>query len=286
MELTKFVNLKYIKNITKMTGFIKKIHEGYKSSVAMKGGRRKKKQSGKNTQKKTQIKGKNKKDNTVKYNKNKTYKKAMYNRKTRKVSRVPFSLRGGGLSDIQPIYHCTNVKTLPDILKSGKLLTQLSREKLGIKRYGEGGPNRKIGDHKAVLENPDYWKDLDEANGVYFRVKKPHCDKNMVSLVFSVDILNSSDFHINTTENNGFYLGLPGESVLGPYSGSVGVTYDKTNIESYVPRYDKHHELVITSDVDLNNNLLYISAFKNDIETVKQILRENNMENIEVREME
>lgn len=116
---------------------------------------------------------------------------------------------------------------------------------------GEGNIGRVICDRKVSLTNPTYWKECDEADGVYFRTITSKCIENHIILVFNVKLLNHSEWNVNTTENNGFFLGKPGVVGRSPLTGILGITYDNTNIHQY--RYSSpKHELLVVNNVSLS----------------------------------
>ena len=60
----------------------------------------------------------------------------------------------------------------------------------------------------------------------------------------------SCTWHINTTENNGFYLAAPGKHAISPFGGDEGITYDRSNAKNYgIP--DPGQELVVIENVNL-----------------------------------
>lgn len=168
--------------------------------------------------------------------------------------------KGGSLNDIEYLYHCTHVKYLDSILKTGKLLNTSTRNAstdTAIKTAaGEGSAGRKLGHAKISIGNPNFWSGKDapeDADGVYFRTKASSCpSKGHIMLVFDRAILDdqSCTWHINTTENNGFYLAAPGVEAEAPYSGDMGVTYDRSNADDY-GEPDPYQELVILENVNL-----------------------------------
>lgn len=167
---------------------------------------------------------------------------------------------GGGLDDIEHLYHCTKIQYLESILEHKKLLNRTSRSSSPDESIrtavGEGSNTRKVGPAKISLENPEYWSDDDgpkEADGVYFRVIGESCyGSESIMLVFDKKILDDPSYtwHINTTENNGFYIADPGVEAKSPFSGNKGKTYDRGNAKDYgLP--DDGQELIIIEDVDL-----------------------------------
>ena len=168
--------------------------------------------------------------------------------------------RAGSLDDIEYLYHCTNIKYLKSILKHGKLLNNTSRNASPDEHVrtatGEGSAGRRVAHAKVSVGNPDFWRGDDapsDADGVYFRLVGLACySEDHIMLAFDRAILDDSSctWHINTTENNGFYLNEPGIKALSPFSGDMGITYDRSNADKYdMPA--KNQELVVAENVSL-----------------------------------
>lgn len=155
-------------------------------------------------------------------------------------------------------YHCTSIDNLKNIFKYAYLYTQSDRIKLGISaKEGEGSLKRKSFDPKSSLQKGLETSMNMEAEGIYFRVVPPNCIDNSVALVFDQRILSPNNWHINTEENNGFYIDIPGKKNIAPWGGSSdgGVTYDSSNEKDYPFKLDEnpaqYHELIVHTSVPL-----------------------------------
>jgi hypothetical protein len=175
--------------------------------------------------------------------------------------------------NIKSIVHETVVPGLIGILSNGGMQIQVTRQKNNINVVGQGDPTRALNVASYSTTHKDSWKNYTDAHGSFFRVdfngKKPHvgydyCSNPVgdVAFVFSPQLLEKTDSWIlNTTENNGFYLGtrtgLVGES---PFSGYMGITYNNKNIQDFPelkpgmePIRGDDTELLIFKNIDLTH---------------------------------
>ena len=137
------------------------------------------------------------------------------------------------MEEIKWVYHKTKYSSYLDILRTKHLYNQIDRKKNGITYHNEGSSDRKFAKSDTALKYKTYWKDYDEALGVYFR---PYKDKirlqtGEVAIILDFCKLVEKGFtwNVNTVENNGFYLTKPGIEAEGPYSGYTGITYNSSN---------------------------------------------------------
>ena len=194
---------------------------------------------------------------------------------------------GSRLDNINFVIHETTIKGLEMIMKSQKLLTNKSRKELGLCMKGQGCYKRRLGPSDASLENKKFYNIYDEAYGSYFRVDFDDNLKNHesydykiefsdVCLVFSKDLLNKDNWILNTTENYGFYLNLPGMVGKSSYTGYEGITYDSSNIDRFPSKdigiFKNDTELLIKDDIDLSCLVKVIFKNKSDYEKYKHLV--------------
>lgn len=176
---------------------------------------------------------------------------------------------------IKNIIHETSIPGLMAILGSGGLKTQRQRIKDGISAPpGQGGPSaskREILTHLKSINDENYWKprlkDGWDAEGLFFRVEfntenKIHSPvlKSMVqsaAFVFHPNLLaQKKSWILNSTENNGMFLGEIGKIGESPLTGYNGITYDYTNIHEFpnnsIPVDATDAELLIYDNVDIS----------------------------------
>lgn len=162
------------------------------------------------------------------------------------------------ITDGMKIIHWTSPKNYASIITTGALLTNKNVQVIQNIVYGQGGRDRRLGDSRASLENPDtFYKYFDEAEGVYFRVgtrEKPLTETQAdVALVFSPSLLKEYDWILNTMENFGFYISEDGVTGEGQFSGEYGATLTPSSLEllslqDYDPNYT---ELLVKENVSL-----------------------------------
>ena len=97
-----------------------------------------------------------------------------------------------------------------------------------------------------------------------------------VCLVFSKDLLNKDNWILNTTENYGFYLNLPGMDGKSSFTGYEGITYDSSNIDRFPSKdikiFKNDTELLIKDDIDLSHLVKVIFKNKSDYEKYKHLV--------------
>jgi hypothetical protein len=194
---------------------------------------------------------------------------------------------GSRLDNINFVIHETTIKGLEMIMKSQKLLTNKSRKELGLCMKGQGCYKRRLGPSDASLENKNFYNIYDEAYGSYFRIDFDDSLKNHesydykmefgdVCLVFSKELLNKDNWILNTTENYGFYLNLPGMIGESSYTGYEGITYDSSNIDRFPSKdigiFKNDTEFVIKDDIDLSCLVKVIFRNKSDYEKYKHLV--------------
>jgi hypothetical protein len=153
------------------------------------------------------------------------------------------------------------------IMESKKILTNKTRKKMGICIKGQGDCNRVFGPSSISLEDKNYYKKYDEASGSYFRVdfatnSNKHKNYNYINsfgdvcLVFSKNLLEKTDWILNTTENFGFYINSLGVIGKSSYTGYKGKTYDYSNIEKFPCKNtnisENDTELLIKNDIGIS----------------------------------
>ena len=200
------------------------------------------------------------------------------------------SIKPKAFDKINYVVHETTIEGFKMIMESQKLLTNKTRQKLGLCVKGQGCYKRRLEPSDASLYK-DFNRIYEEAYGSYFRVdfdvscrnhynnfKFPITGWLDVCLVFSKDLLDQVDWILNTTENNGFYLnslGMVGESMYG----EEGITYDSSNIEKFPPKdikiFGEWTELVIKDDIDLSCLVEVIFKNKSDYEKYKHLVPKN-----------
>ena len=194
---------------------------------------------------------------------------------------------GSRLDNINFVIHETTIKGFEMIMKNQKLLTNKSRKELGLCMKGQGCYKRRLGPSDASLKDKNFYNIYDEAYGSYFRVDFDDNLKNHesydykmefgdVCLVFSKDLLNKDNWILNTTENYGFYLNLPGIDGKSSYTGYEGITYDSSNIDRFPPKdieiFKNDTELLIKDDIDLSHLVKVIFKNKSDYEKYKHLV--------------
>lgn len=153
------------------------------------------------------------------------------------------------------IVHSTSIGALNNILKIGYLLDQNMRKKFNVIHVGEGSKDRKVGTYTDSLLDEKFWKNVDEANGIYFRLGPIPQGKADVQMVFSPKLLDQyKPWVFNTTENFGFMIAEEGVEAESPFSGDEGTTYISTIPASVLPNLDRPStELLIPESVNLDN---------------------------------
>lgn len=148
--------------------------------------------------------------------------------------------------NIKSIVHETGVPGLFGILSNGGMQIQVSRQKNNIHVVGQGDPTRRLNVASYSTINEDFWKNYGDAHGIFFRVDynatEPnigydYCSKPVgdVAFVFSPQLIKETkSWILNSTENNGFYLGTtPGLVGESAWSGYMGITYNSNNIQNF-----------------------------------------------------
>lgn len=156
---------------------------------------------------------------------------------------------------MKTIVHSTSIGALNSILKLGMILDQDMRRSLNIAQIEEGTTGRKLGHYTDPLEDTNFWKKVDEAKGVYFRLG-PVNQQADVQLIFSSRLLNKyPEYIFNTGENFGFVVGQDGVEGESPFSGEPTTTYwgrvpPNSVLKNLVP---DNTEILIPESVDLEN---------------------------------
>ena len=200
------------------------------------------------------------------------------------------SIKPKALDKINYVVHETTIEGFKMIMESQKLLTNKTRQELGLCVKGQGCYKRRLGPSDASLYNKDFYKTYDEAYGSFFRVDfddsfeiHESFDYQMefgdVCLVFSKDLLDQVDWILNTTENYGFYLNLLGLVGESSFTGYNGITYDSSNIDKFPSKdieiFKNDTELVIKDDIDLSCLVEVIFKNKSDYEKYKHLVPKN-----------
>lgn len=156
---------------------------------------------------------------------------------------------------METIVHSTSINALNNILKLGIILDQTMRKHLIISQTGEGSVGRKVGHYTDAVNNPEFWKTVDEARGVYFRMG-PVKQTADVQLIFSPKLLKQyPEYIFNTEENNGFAVGQNGVEGESPISGEPTTSYwGKIPPKNILKNLDPNStEILIPSSVNLDN---------------------------------
>ena len=159
------------------------------------------------------------------------------------------------------IIHETSIKGLLNIFRVEKLFKSSTIKELGL-RVGQGSPDRRLATDPTVsLSDKEFYNKYDEVDGVYFRllevvtpVKSNHGGDCI--MIFSKNILEDSDFVINTEENFGFCIAKDGVLAESQYSGEQGMSVTTIKNLPLLSRYNfdpYSSEIVILDDVDLSH---------------------------------
>lgn len=148
---------------------------------------------------------------------------------------------------------------------------------------GQGEPKRRLTKNPNIsLEDPTFYTNYDEVDGVYFRlldIQTPintHYGGDCV-LVFSHKLLNQKKFIINTTENFGFRIAEDGIVGQAQFSGDEGMSItdiknlqllDKVSFDPY------SSEVLITDSVSLSTTLQSIFVKKKYMQQVLILLKD------------
>lgn len=140
------------------------------------------------------------------------------------------------MAELKYIYHKTKAEHLNGIISCKHIYNQIDREKKEIYCVNEGKKNRRIAKSNVSLHSykyKDYWKDYDEAIGIYFRpyLDKPKLKPGECAIILDFQKIRKDGIKwlINTQENHGFYIDKPGYRAICPFSGEYGISYDETN---------------------------------------------------------
>ena len=176
------------------------------------------------------------------------------------------------MADLQYIYHKTKPGHLDGIISCKHIYNQIDRKKKDIYCEYEGCKNRRIAKSSISLHGykyKDYWKDYDEAIGIYFRplLDKVRLKPGECAIVLDFQKIREDRIKwlINSQENNGFYITKPGYSAMCPYSGDYGISYDETNWKKC-----KTSGLSSGSEVVLENSI-YITPYIVEILTKEEV---------------
>lgn len=176
------------------------------------------------------------------------------------------------MADLKYIYHKTKTSHLDGIISSKYIYNQIDRKKKEIYNEYEGLKNRRIAKSDISInkyKNGVFWKDYDEAIGIYLRpyLEKPKLKPQECIIVLDFKKIREDGIKwlINTEENHGFYINKPGYEALSPYSGEYGVTYDETNWKNCMT-----NNLSDRSEVLLEESI-YITPYLIKIETEEEL---------------
>ena len=116
-----------------------------------------------------------------------------------------------------------------------------------------------------------------------------------VAFVFSPQILNETkSWILNSTENNGFYLGtVPGLVGESAWSGYLGITYNNKNIQNFPERKPgmdpirgDDTELLIFKNINLKHLTKIIFKSQRILDThkdqVNELLKVNNLGHVKL----
>jgi len=176
------------------------------------------------------------------------------------------------MAELNLIYHKTKAEHLNGIISCKHIYNQIDRKKKDIYCEYEGGKNRRITNSNVSLDGykyKNYWKDYDEAIGIYFRplLNKIRLKPGECAIVLDFQKIREDGIKwlINSEENNGFYITKPGYRALCPYGGEYGISYDKTNWKMC-----KNNKLSDRSEVVLENSI-YITPYIVDVVTKEEV---------------
>lgn len=176
------------------------------------------------------------------------------------------------MSDLKYIYHKTKADHLDGIISCKHIYNQIDRKIHDIYCEYEGNKDRKYA--KSISSLPrykhlDFWKDYDEALGIYFH---PYLDKIKLKprecaivLDFQKIRKDGINWLINTESNHGFYINKPGYEGLCHYNDEYGISYDETNWKQCT-----NTVLSNRSEVVLENSI-YITPYIVEIITKEEI---------------
>jgi len=227
-------------------------------------------------------------------------------RSSRKRAKSVSSKKKIHFHNIKSIVHETGIAGLLGILNNNGMQIQVTRQKNNINVIGQGDPTRKLTVASYSTLDTQYWRKYGDAHGIFFRVDfnatspnegYEYCAKPFgdVAFVFSPQILKQTkSWILNSTENNGFYLGsaigLVGQS---PFSGYYGVTYNNKNIQDFPevkgdmgPIKGNDTELLIFKNINLKHltqikfkSPRVLAAHKDN---VRALLRANNLQHVKL----
>lgn len=133
------------------------------------------------------------------------------------------------------LYHETSYNNLTQILSSNELYK--SSNLPANTQMGQGSSNRRLCKNpKISLENADFWKDYDEVDAVYLRLKEHGKNDilkyNDCALIFNGKLLSVYNNVINTEENFGFMISQNGVVGQSQFSGETGMSiYNMNEVE-------------------------------------------------------
>lgn len=151
------------------------------------------------------------------------------------------------------IYQETKFNSLIKILETKLLLTT---ENCLISN--QGSSNRKLtNDPRISLKDKNFYKNFDEINGVYFRLKKvdePYIFHygGDVLIFLSSKILKKYNNVINTEENFGFMINKCGVEDESQFSGEIGMSFFNLNKIDKISNYKfdtKNSEIVVLNNI-------------------------------------
>jgi hypothetical protein len=208
--------------------------------------------------------------------------------------------------NIKSLVHETGIGGLLGILGNDGMQIQVTRQKNNIHVVGQGDPTRALTVASYSTLDEDFWKKYGDAHGIFFRVdfnaKSPnvgydYCSRpeGDVAFVFSPQILNETkSWILNSTENNGFYLGtVPGLVGESAWSGYLGITYNNKNIQNFPERKPgmdpirgDDTELLIFKNINLKHLTKIIFKSQRILDThkdqVNELLKVNNLGHVKL----
>lgn len=169
------------------------------------------------------------------------------------------------------LYHETSYHNLSQILSSDELCKSSN---LPVNaQMCQGSSKRKLCTNPNIsLENPDFWKEYDEVDAVYLRLKE-HGKKDILKyndcrLIFSGKILTLYNNVINTEENFGFMINQNGIEGQSQFSGENGMSiYNMKDVEklsNFCFDYN-NSEVAVLSNINLKflNEIIIKKKFIN-----------------------
>lgn len=155
------------------------------------------------------------------------------------------------------LYHETSYNNLSQILIANELFK--SSNLPDDAQLCQGSSKRKLCKNPNIsLENPDFWKEYDEVDAVYLRLKEHGktdiLKYNDCALIFNSKLLSLYNNVINTEENFGFMINKNGVLGQSQFSGETGMSiYNMIDIEKLTSfQFDYNNsEVAVLSNIDL-----------------------------------